>query len=70
VFGWRRLVLWPLALMVRLWGRTLRFETTPEDYRAFTKKDEPVAIVLWHNRLFSRPRLPVATGRVGGPPPW
>ena len=52
VFGWRRLVLWPLALLVRLWGRTLRFETTPEDFRAFTKKDEPVAIVLWHNRLF------------------
>jgi lysophospholipid acyltransferase (LPLAT)-like uncharacterized protein len=32
--------------------RSLRFETTPEDLRAYTKKDVPVAIVLWHNRLF------------------
>lgn len=31
---------------------SLRFETSPEDYRRYTKKDEPVAIVLWHNRLF------------------
>lgn len=38
--------------MLKLWGRSLRFETTPADLRAFTKNDEPVAIVLWHNRLF------------------
>jgi len=31
---------------------TLRFEVSPEDLRNYTKKDEPVAIVLWHNRLF------------------
>lgn len=31
---------------------TLRFEAAPEDLRNYTKKDEPVAIVLWHNRLF------------------
>ena len=31
---------------------TLRFEASPEDLRNWTKKDEPVAIVLWHNRLF------------------
>ena len=37
---------------MKLWGRSLRFETTPEDLHAFTKNDEPVAIVLWHNRLF------------------
>jgi hypothetical protein len=37
---------------MKLWGRSLRFETTPEDLHAFTKHDEPVAIVLWHNRLF------------------
>ncbi|MBC7365234.1 MAG: lysophospholipid acyltransferase family protein [Undibacterium sp.] len=50
--GWRQLALGPPALLVELWGRSLRFETTPEDLRAFTKNDEPVAIVLWHNRLF------------------
>jgi len=52
IAGWRRAALWPLALMMKLWGRSLRFETTPDDLRAFTKNDEPVAIVLWHNRLF------------------
>lgn len=52
IAGWRRLLLWPFGLVVRLWGMSLRFETSPEDLRAYTKKDEPVAIVLWHNRLF------------------
>jgi lysophospholipid acyltransferase (LPLAT)-like uncharacterized protein len=52
IAGWRRLVLWPLALLARLWGRSLRFELGPEDLRNITKRDEPVAIILWHNRLF------------------
>jgi lysophospholipid acyltransferase (LPLAT)-like uncharacterized protein len=52
ISGWRRVVLWPLAMLLRLWGRSLRFETTPDDLRHYTKRDEPVVIVLWHNRLF------------------
>lgn len=44
--------MWPFGLLVRLWGMSLRFETAPEDFRNYTKKDEPVAIILWHNRLF------------------
>lgn len=52
IAGWRRALLWPLSLLLRAWGRTLRFETSPDDLRNYTKKDEPVAIVLWHNRLF------------------
>ena len=52
ISGWRRALLWPLGLLVRLWGRSLRFETSAEDLRAYSKKDEPVAMVLWHNRLF------------------
>ena len=31
---------------------TLRLEVSPEDLRAYTKRDEPVALILWHNRLF------------------
>jgi lysophospholipid acyltransferase (LPLAT)-like uncharacterized protein len=50
--GWRRAVVWPLTVLVRLWGRSLRFEVGPEDLRNITKSDEPVAFVLWHNRLF------------------
>ena len=52
ISGWRRVLLWPLGLLVRLWGMSLRFETSPDDLRAYTKKDEPVAMVLWHSRLF------------------
>lgn len=52
VAGWRRALLWPLALLVRWWGRTLRFEISPEDERNVRKNDEPVAFVVWHNRLF------------------
>ena len=37
---------------MKLWGMSLRFEETPEDIAAYTKNDEPVVIVLWHNRLF------------------
>jgi lysophospholipid acyltransferase (LPLAT)-like uncharacterized protein len=52
IAGWRRAVLWPFAAIVKLWGRTLRFETTPEDLANYTREGEPTAIVLWHNRLF------------------
>jgi lysophospholipid acyltransferase (LPLAT)-like uncharacterized protein len=57
VRGWRRLLLWLLASLVRVWGRTLRFEVDPETRRKLTKADEPVAIVLWHNRLFLSPEM-------------
>lgn len=52
ITGWRRVLLWPFGLIVRLWGRTLRMEAAPEDLQRYMKKDVPVAIVLWHNRLF------------------
>lgn len=52
ISGWRRALLWPFGLLLRGWGRSLRFETSPDDLRAYSKQDEPVAMVLWHNRLF------------------
>jgi lysophospholipid acyltransferase (LPLAT)-like uncharacterized protein len=52
ISGWRSILLWPFGFFVRLWGMTLRFDASPEDLRNWMKKDEPVAIVLWHNRLF------------------
>src|SRR4051812_38888115 len=57
VTGWRFLLLWLLATFVRLWGRTLRFEVDAATYARLTKSDEPVAIVLWHNRLFLSPEM-------------
>ena len=52
ISGWRRVVLWPLGFLVRLWGMSLRFQESPSDLRNYTKRDEPIAMVLWHNRLF------------------
>ena len=52
ITGWRRVLMWPLAILVRLWGMTLRFDISPESVRVFSKRDVPVAFVLWHNRLF------------------
>lgn len=49
--GWRRLVLWPLGLMLKLWGRSWRFVIDPPDLAAISRQDEPVAMMLWHNRL-------------------
>lgn len=37
---------------MRAWGLSLRLEASAEDRRALEKRDEPVAIFLWHNRLF------------------
>jgi lysophospholipid acyltransferase (LPLAT)-like uncharacterized protein len=45
-------LLWPFVMLVRLWGMSLRFDSTPEDVRNMSKSDVPVAFVLWHNRLF------------------
>lgn len=50
--GWRRHALLPLGLLMRLWGHTLHIEASPEARRSLRKIDEPVAFILWHNRLF------------------
>jgi lysophospholipid acyltransferase (LPLAT)-like uncharacterized protein len=50
--GWRRVLLFPLGLILRAWGASLRFHASPETLRMLRKIDEPVAFVLWHNRLF------------------
>jgi hypothetical protein len=49
---WQRVVLFPLGLLMRLWGRSLRFLASEAALQQLLKSDEPVAIVLWHNRLF------------------
>lgn len=50
--GWRRIVLLPLGWLIRVWGATLRFEPAGDSEQWLRKIDEPVAFVLWHNRLF------------------
>lgn len=50
--GWRRVLLTPFAWLVRLWNASLRFEASPETVANLRKIDEPVAMMVWHNRLF------------------
>ncbi|HVU35780.1 MAG TPA: lysophospholipid acyltransferase family protein [Opitutaceae bacterium] len=57
ISGWRRVVLWPAAMLLKVWGMTLRFEVAPEDLQNVTKRDVPVAFVVWHNRLFLTPEI-------------
>lgn len=50
--GWRKLVLWPLAFLVRFWCATLRMEISDRDRLVLEWGERPMAFVLWHNRLF------------------
>jgi hypothetical protein len=57
VGGWRKLLLWLLSVLLRAWVRTLRFEADAETKARLAKSDEPIAFVLWHNRLFISPEI-------------
>jgi lysophospholipid acyltransferase (LPLAT)-like uncharacterized protein len=57
ISGWRKLLLWPLGLLLRVWGGTLRVHIPDRDRATFERRDRPVAFVLWHNRLFLAPTL-------------
>jgi hypothetical protein len=57
ISGWKRLLLWPLGLLLRAWGASLRLEIPEADRAAFERKDRPIAFVLWHNRLFLSPEF-------------
>lgn len=51
ISGWRKALLWPLAALVKVWGSTLRLRLTPEEQALLETQHEPIAFVLWHNRL-------------------
>lgn len=42
----------PVSWLVRLWNASLRFEISPESLKNISKVDVPVAMMVWHNRLF------------------
>lgn len=48
----RRLVLFPLWALIRLWASTLRLDLTPEDRARFCDTSAPTILLTWHNRLF------------------
>lgn len=49
---WRRIAVWPVAALIRLWWRTITLKVPDEDLRAIRLQGEPTIFVLWHNRLF------------------
>jgi hypothetical protein len=51
IHGWRRVALWPLGALIRLWCASLRLEASPETLCNLRRIHEPVVFVLWHNRL-------------------
>lgn len=48
----QRLLLWLLGALVKVWARTIRIAIDPADRSALGRRDRPVALVVWHNRLF------------------
>lgn len=50
--GWRRVVLWPIGFLLRVWSRTLRIETDEKSHALISAQGEPIVFTLWHNRLF------------------
>jgi len=52
IAGWRRLVLWPLGLLVRGWCRTLRIDLDEGSRAALSRTGGATIFTLWHNRLF------------------
>lgn len=48
----RRLVLFPLYLLMRVWMRTVRFRIAPEDWVRLGDVSRPTLLVCWHNSLF------------------
>jgi len=48
----QRIVVATVGRLVIWWGRTLRTEISDEDRRILGRRDQPVALVAWHNRLF------------------
>ena len=50
--GWQRVGLWILGNLIRLWSRTVRLRIAAADRVALSRADVPIALVIWHNRLF------------------
>lgn len=44
-------------MLLRCWGMSLRFEIDAADFQNITKRDQPAALVIWHNRLFLGPEI-------------
>lgn len=50
--GWRKLVVWPIGVFLRIWNATLHMNYDQEEFEKFFAAPSPVIIIIWHNRLF------------------
>jgi lysophospholipid acyltransferase (LPLAT)-like uncharacterized protein len=50
-----RLLLAAIALLMRLWGRTLRFHWGADVQAVLDNGSTPAVVIFWHNRLFAAP---------------
>lgn len=55
--GWRRLVFWPLAWMLRGYYSTVRFRLSPAVAARWAQITGPILIIAWHNRSLIVPEL-------------
>lgn len=51
--GWRRIALWPITALLRLWCRSLRMEIDASGKEALKTLPPGAMFILWHNRLFA-----------------
>ena len=49
--GWRYWLLQPIAVLIRLWGSTLRIELYDADRQLLTNRTRSRIFLFWHNRL-------------------
>ena len=52
ISGWRRILLWPLSIVIRVWSATTRIVISSDDRVLLSDTSQPVVILFWHNRLF------------------
>lgn len=52
ITGGQRVALWFLGHLLKLWGRTIRIDISAKSRAVLAQRDVPVAMILWHNRLF------------------
>jgi lysophospholipid acyltransferase (LPLAT)-like uncharacterized protein len=52
VEGWRRGLLFPAHLLLRLWWRSLRFQVDAQSLEILRDRSRPRLFILWHNRIF------------------
>jgi lysophospholipid acyltransferase (LPLAT)-like uncharacterized protein len=55
--GWRRVVLWPVAVLLQLYFRTWRIRLDADSAEALAATGPPRLIVVWHNRSLPMPEV-------------